>query len=221
MEQAFAIDERTLYHWLNARGLPAVKANDQYFFNSVEVLEWALKNQVPLTSGTLKLCEKNRFAPDAFTAALSRGGIHGSLPGENPEKVLENVINILPLPAHIDRSLLKEIMVSREQAGTTGIGNGIAVPHVKHPVILAGFIPVVALFFLDTPLDFAASDGRLVHTLFVILTGSFKEHLSLLSRLAFCLQDNTVKAVLGRRALSLEILDVFLSVESSLVRNNE
>lgn len=219
IEAAFEISEKTLYQWLNSRGLPAVKANDQYYFNSVDVLEWALKNQVPLTSGALKLCEKSRTGLDVLTPAMLRGKVHFSVPGTHRDEVLENVLKELPLPDRIDRAALKEILLSREQAGTTGIGEGIAIPHVKHPVILAGQEPVVGVFFLDRPVDFAAFDRQPVYVLFVILTGSFKGHLSLLSRLAFCLQDGGVKAALARRAGQEEILAAFQVAEAGIVRS--
>lgn len=216
--KAFEIEEKTLYQWLNDRGMPAVKANGQYYFNSVEVLEWALKYRIPLTLGALKLCEKNRPGQDVFAPALLRGGVHFGIQGTRREEIFGEVLNFLPLPAHIDRSFLKEMLISREQSGTTGIGNGIAIPHVKHPVIFAGLDPVIGLFFLETPIDFAALDGEKVHTLFVILSGSFKGHLSLLSRLAFCLQNENVKAVLSRRAKPEEILATFQVAEAKTVR---
>jgi PTS system nitrogen regulatory IIA component len=216
--KAFEIDERTLYQWLNARNMPAVKANDQYYFNSVEILEWALKNRVPLTPGALKLCEKLRPGLDIFTQALMRGGVHSGVEGAASEEVLEKVLNFLPLPAHVPRAPLKEMLLSREQIGTTGIGNGIAIPHVKHPVILAGVEPVVGLFFLKQPVNFFSFDGEPVHTLFVILTGSFKGHLSLLSRLAFCLQDESVKSALIRRGSPQETIAAFQVAESKITR---
>ena len=219
IEKAFDVEEQTLYRWLNAQGMPAVKANDQYYFNSVEVLEWALKNNILLTPALLKLCEKNRSGLDIFTPALTRGGIHFGIDGVAREEVLENVLTCLSLPSHVQRSSLIEMLLSREQVGTTGIGNGIAIPHVKHPVILAGMEPVVGLFFLTNGVDFAAFDGALVHTLFVILSSSFKGHLSLLSRLAFCLQDEQVKFVLNRRSDHQTIMAAFQVAESKTTRD--
>ena len=224
IEDAFEIKERTLYQWLNARGMPAVKANDQYYFNSVEVLEWALKERVPLTPGALKLCERARQGQDVITPALTRGGVHFGLKGVSCEEVLGNALDLLPLPAHIQKAPLKEMLLSREQVGTTGLGDGIAIPHVKHPVVLAGVEPVVGLFFLENPVDFSAVDGQPVHTLFMILSSSFKGHLSLLSRLAFCLQDDAVKAVLAKSRMAPlsvareEILAVFQVAESKTSR---
>ncbi len=212
--KAFEVGEKTLYQWLNDRAMPAVKANGQYYFNSVEVLEWALKYKIPLTLGALKLCEKNRPGQDILTPALIRGGVHFGIKGNRREEIFGEVLGFLPLPDRIDRASLKELLISREQSGTTGIGNGIAIPHVKHPVIFAGLDPIVGLFFLETPVDFAALDGEKVHTLFVILSGSFKGHLTLLSRLAFGLQDENVKAVLDRRAKAEEILATFQVAEA-------
>ena len=158
VEKAFEVEERTLYQWLNSRGMPAVKANDQYYFNSVEILEWALKNRIRLTTGALRLCEKARQGQDVITPALLRGGVYLGLSGTHREEILGTVIDLLPLPDHVQRASLKEMLISREQAGTTGIGNGIAIPHVKHPVVLAGMEPVVGLFFLENPVDFASPD---------------------------------------------------------------
>jgi len=219
IEQAFEVEEKTLYQWLNAQGMPAVRANDQYYFNSVEVVEWALKNRIPLTPGALRLCGKQREGLDVITPALARGGVYAGIAGNDRDTVLGKVLDILPIPAHVSRASLKEIMLSREQTGTTGIGNGIAIPHVKHPVILAGVEPIVGLFFLDQPVDFEAIDGAPVHSLFVILTGSFKGHLSLLSRLAFCLQNERVMAAMARRAGRDEILAEFQVAESKASGN--
>jgi len=218
VEKAFEIEEETLYLWLNKQGMPAIKANDQYYFNSVEVLEWALKNRVRLTTGALKLCEKARQGQDVITPALMRGGVYFGLQGRLREEILGKVLDLLVLPEHIQKSTLKEMLLSREQAGTTGIGNGIAIPHVKHPVVLAGMEPIVGLFFLEKAVDFASRDGEGVDTLFIILSSSFKWHLSLLSRLAFCLQDEGVKSALKRRCQSEEILAAFQVAESKATK---
>jgi len=220
VEKAFEIEEGTLYQWLNSQGMPAVKANDQYYFNSVEILEWALKNRIRLTTGALRLCEKARLGTDVITPALMRGGVYFGLNGTHREEILGKVIDLLPLPNHVQRLPLKEMLLSREQVGTTGIGNGIAIPHVKHPVVLAGMEPIVGLFFLEKPVDFSSLDREGVHTLFVILSSSFKGHLSLLSRLAFCLQDEDVKSVLKRRTHREEILAAFQVAESRIAKTS-
>jgi PTS system nitrogen regulatory IIA component len=218
IEKAFEVDENTLYQWLNTRGLPAVKANDQYYFNSVEVLEWALKNHIPLTPGTLKLSERTHSDQDIVTPALVSGGVHFAVKGSRREEVLENILDLLPLPSHIPKAPLKEMLIAREQIGSTAVGNGIAIPHVKHPVVLAGMKPMIGLFFLETEVDFSAPDGKGVSILFVILSSSFKGHLSLLARLAFCLQDKDILDMFGRGAKREEIMAMFKVVESKIAK---
>ena len=224
IKKAFDIDEKTLYQWLNTAGMPAVKANDQYYFNSVEVLEWALKNHIPLTPGVLQLCENKRHGQDVVTPALRQGGVYYNVQGNSQREILGKVLDLIPLPDNVQRDFLKELLLSREQMGTTGIGEGIAIPHVKHPVALAGMSPKIGLFFLENPVDFSAPDGQKVHTVFVILSSSVKGHLTLLSRLAFCLQDPGVISMLSARSKKEDIEAVFQVAESKidpLIGNSE
>jgi len=216
IEKAFEVGENTLYQWLNSQDMPAVKANDQYYFNSVEVLEWALKNRIALTPGALRICEKGRHGQDVVTPALVRGGVYFGFQGNSREEMLTKVLELLPLPAHIQKESLRQMLLSKDQLGTTSLGNGIAIPHVKHPVVLAGMEPVVGLFFLERAVDFFSLKGDPIHTLFVIFSSSFKGHLSLLSRLAFCLQDERVQSVLKLHNHREEILATFQVTEAKI-----
>jgi PTS system nitrogen regulatory IIA component len=49
---------------------------------------------------------------------------------------------------------------------------------------------MVVIGFLPSPIDFGSVDGNPVSTLFLLLAPTVKVHLALLSRLAFCLQDD-------------------------------
>lgn len=90
-------------------------------------------------------------------------------------------------------TLLLQFLLS---LGSTGIGDGIAVPHVRNPVVLHVSKPTVTLCFLDHPIDFGAIDDMPVDTMFAIVSPSVKAHLHLLSRLAFVLRDPGFKAAL-------------------------
>ena len=58
------------------------------------------------------------------------------------------------------REFLYQILLARESLGSTGIGDGVAIPHVRNPVVLHVSEPVVTLSFLETPIDFHALDGK-------------------------------------------------------------
>lgn len=74
-------------------------------------------------------------------------------------------------------------LIQRERLGSTGIGNGIAIPHCRIPNLTQ---VVGALVTLDNPIDFEAIDDNPVDVIFVLLVPeeSFEEHLETLATLA-------------------------------------
>src|SRR6476620_7444901 len=81
-----------------------------------------------------------------------------------------------------------EILLQREKLGSTGVGNGIAIPHGKLPKLNTLF----GLFArLDRPIDFEALDGQPVDLVFLLLApeGAGADHLKALARVARLLRD--------------------------------
>jgi len=79
-------------------------------------------------------------------------------------------------------------LLAREDVGSTGIGNGIAIPHAK----LAGIdAPLIGIAALRHPIQFGASDGMAIDLLFVVLMpdASEQEPLTLLSRIVKVLRQ--------------------------------
>ena len=108
--------------------------------------------------------------------------------------------------------------VAREALASTGVGDGIAIPHVRNPIVLHVPRPTVTLCFLERPVDFGALDGKPVHCLFTLVSPTIRAHLHLLSRLAFALRDPGFHAVVQRQALRDEILTELRRVESAILR---
>jgi PTS system nitrogen regulatory IIA component len=106
----------------------------------------------------------------------------------------------MPMPPTIDRDLLVEVLLARETTGTTAIGEGIAIPHVRNPVIAAGARAAVAVCYLAHPVSLGARGGPPVHTILMLVTPTVRAHLQLLARLARALTDPGFKAALDRRA---------------------
>ncbi|HRZ12733.1 MAG TPA: PTS sugar transporter subunit IIA [Kiritimatiellia bacterium] len=147
---------------------------------------------------------------------LVNGGVFYRIEGTNPPSVLKAVVNLLRLPDSTDRDFLFQAMLAREALQSTGIGDGIAVPHVRNPLIIEVDKPLVCLCFLEKPVDFQALDGKPVFVLFTLVTPSVRAHLHLLSRLSFCLRDPTFKELLLRQASRDEILDAVRRIEGLL-----
>ncbi len=83
----------------------------------------------------------------------------------------------------MDQTLIFETLLNREQLGSTGLGNGIAIPHGK----IRGLPGVTAVFArLEHPIDFDAVDDQPVDLVMMLLApeGSGADHLKALSRVA-------------------------------------
>ena len=82
-------------------------------------------------------------------------------------------------------------LMGREELGSTGLGNGIAIPHGK----IQGLKGVTAVFArLDSPIDFDAVDDQPVDLVVMLLApvGAGADHLKALSRVARLLRTETV-----------------------------
>jgi PTS system nitrogen regulatory IIA component len=97
-----------------------------------------------------------------------------------------------------DAGQIFEALSDREALGSTGLGNGIAIPHGK----LAGLHGVTAVFMrLDTPIEFESVDDQPVDLMMMLLApiGAGADHLKALARVARLLRsEDTVEAL--RRA---------------------
>jgi nitrogen PTS system EIIA component len=116
------------------------------------------------------------------------------------------VVDTIKLPHGVDPELLLQLFLSRERMGSTAVGGGVAIPHARHPVVLGVDRPMLYLCFLSKPIDFGASNGEPVHTLFVLLSPTIKSHLRMLARVASLLHDERFRHVLAARKPSDEIL---------------
>ena len=120
------------------------------------------------------------------------------------------------LDPKVDASELRRVLEERELLASTAIGDGIAVPHVRNPIVLNVSRPMVTLCFLERPVDFGALDGKPVHVLFSLICPTTRSHLQMLSRLSFALHDPQLKAVVLRQGPREEVLREARRVEAGL-----
>lgn len=126
-------------------------------------------------------------------------------PGGSKKKALEHIAELISKQVpELKRQDVYEALIAREKLGSTGFGNGIAIPHCR----LKGCeTPVSALLHLKAPIDFDAIDGAPVDLLFVLLVpqAATDAHLELLRQIASMLDRKEVRDKL-RSASSNEAL---------------
>ncbi|MCR4336721.1 MAG: PTS sugar transporter subunit IIA [Candidatus Omnitrophica bacterium] len=212
----FSVPEQTVNNWITKKNMPYIKANEQYRFNYIELLDWALEKKIKLTPKILALGDRENHNSNSLYHAIRNGHIHYDIPGDTREEILKSIVDVLPLPSALNKQSFWQMLIAREQMMSTAIGNGIAIPHVRNPVVLHVDHPSITLCFLKKPVDFKAIDGKPVFILFTILSHSVKNHLAILSRLAFCLQNTKLQEYLQAKAPQEQILAEIKILESRL-----
>ena len=213
--QYLEVSEETIRRWIKERGLPAHRVNERLHLNAIELWEWATENGIPVSR---QLLEHERRAPDPvppLSAMLEAGGIHHDVAGEDRSAVLREVVRRLPLPEGVDRDFVVAVLEAREAMGSTGIGDGIAIPHVRNPILLQVSEPRVTLCLLRHPIDFAAIDGKPVFALFTVVSSTVPAHLRTLSQLGFVLHDATLRSRLDARAGAAQLLARIREIEGA------
>ena len=143
-------------------------------------------------------------APDAILPALKVNG--------KKQALQELAARAAELCGQNERTIF-EILMQREKLGSTGVGNGIAIPHGKLPKLGKLF----GLFArLERPVDFEALDGQPVDLVFLLLApeGAGADHLKALARVARLLRDPDIASKL-RDSRDAEAIYAVLAMPSA------
>ncbi|MFI5316366.1 MAG: helix-turn-helix domain-containing protein, partial [Myxococcota bacterium] len=130
------VPEKTIYRWIDERGLPVHRVHGQHRFNRAELLEWATAQGVRVSAELFPETQDDETPLPSLESALTAGGVHFLKGGADRETVLHEVVRVLDLPERVDREFLYEVLLARENLGSTAVGDGIAIPHVRNPVLL-------------------------------------------------------------------------------------
>jgi len=212
----FNLSESTVTRWIKERGLPAQRVGNQYRFNRAELLEWATANRIKVSLELFDQLETHEEPVPSLADALEAGGIVYDLQDADKVGALRSLVEVLPLPEGVNRELLLRLFLAREASATTAVGDGIALPHVRNPIVLHVERPLVTLCFLQRPIDFGALDGKPVYVLFSLICPTVRSHLQMLSHLSFALHDSTFKEAILGRARPDEILRQLRRIEAGL-----
>ena len=126
---------------------------------------------------------------------IDKQSVLANLKAPNKKQLLVELSQALASRVAIDHRLIFETLLKREKLGSTGIGQGIAIPHGK----VATLPRVYGLFArLATPVEFDSIDGRPVDLVFALLAPEHAgaDHLKALAKISRLLRDPAVVAKL-------------------------
>jgi PTS system nitrogen regulatory IIA component len=124
---------------------------------------------------------------------LNENLIIANLKAGAKQQALEEMVACLTASRHgIDAKDLFNVLIEREKLGSTGIGNGIAIPHGK----LDGLDNICLVFARSTAgIEFDSLDGKPVHLIFLLVapSNSAGVHLKALARLSRLLKEKNFR----------------------------
>ncbi|HTR54844.1 MAG TPA: PTS sugar transporter subunit IIA [Kofleriaceae bacterium] len=205
--------ERQIYRWVDDNEIPCRRVRDQLRFNPTDLLEWATTQRMAVHVEAFE-DDDPADRPPSLAAALRQGRVLDGVAGADREAVLRAIVGELPLPDTFDRELLIEVMLAREASAVTPIGDGIAIPQVRNPIVAARAQPEITVCYLATPIAFGGADGT-IRTIIVAVVPTVRTHLRMLARLARALADETFRAALDRRAARDELVGVAERIEAA------
>ncbi|MFD0985557.1 PTS IIA-like nitrogen regulatory protein PtsN [Methyloligella solikamskensis] len=144
------------------------------------------------------------IGPDAVVPALKANG--------KKQLIQELAARAAKLTGLEERDVF-DVLLQRERLGSTGLGQGIAIPHGK----IAGLKHIMGMFArLATPLDFDAADGEPVDLVFLLLApeGAGADHLKALARVSRVMRDHYAREKL-RGAKDQSALYAILTEEAA------
>ena len=149
-----------------------------------------------------------------LTQILQPACVKAPLTGTNKEEVITELVDLLDASgALIDRNVVLEAVIAREQTRSTGIGSGIAIPHGKCSGVSE---LVMAIGIAPEPVDFDSIDGKGV-SIIVLLASPMDRtgpHIQALARISRLMQDDEFKTKLENSASSAEVYELISTKEN-------
>jgi PTS system nitrogen regulatory IIA component len=131
---------------------------------------------------------------------LDCDAIKTALPGGNKRSLMKQLADLAAQRLGIDAGAVLAGLNEREQLGSTGFGQGVAIPHAK----IDGLGRIYSLFArLSEPVDYKAIDGRPVDLIFLLLSppDAGAEHLKALASISRVTRDAaTLERLRGARS---------------------
>ena len=124
-----------------------------------------------------------------ITDILAKESVMLNASANDKQDALNQIINLIYKTGNIEnKEEYKQVVLQREEKGTTGIGEGIAIPHGKSNIVKKASL---AAMVIPNGVDFEALDNKKVNLMFLIAAPETKDnvHLEVLSRLSALLMD--------------------------------
>jgi mannitol/fructose-specific phosphotransferase system IIA component (Ntr-type) len=110
-------------------------------------------------------------------------------PGTKKEILSQLIVPLVEQEIIEDADEFLRKLITREKMVTTGIGRGVAIPHLRHPKENPGGVPRMVIGICKAGTDYDSMDGKLTHLFFLLVSDSEVVHLRVLAKLNQILRE--------------------------------
>ena len=131
---------------------------------------------------------------------VKKGGVIVDAEGDSPEELYKAIVDSQSLPDYLSSDKLYDELIQREHLISTAVGNGMAIPHPRYPLLKNEDEPRIIVCYPKKPIPMVSPDSKPVFVFFAILSSTSKVHMKILSRLAFLIQNKEFVGILKGKA---------------------
>ncbi len=207
------VSERTVYDWAQKGEIPAGKLGNTWRFKRDDIERWVdrkLSGGKPLSDAhTINL--KELLAPDRVLFLASN---------RKHDVLLELIYSFSTAPQVRDLDAVKEAIFRREELMSTGIGQGIAIPHVRIPS--ARDLTIAAGISREGIGDYQSLDGQPVHIILMLVAAEDQHayYLKALAALSSKLKDTKTKELILKTDTTEEVYSI-LAIDKSIDKSGD
>jgi mannitol/fructose-specific phosphotransferase system IIA component (Ntr-type) len=146
---------------------------------------------------------------------LAAGGIELNLKSGTRDEVLRELAGMVPGLSDGSRNLFCQALLDREALCSTGIGDGMALPHARNPQSNLIQQPAIIFGRHPTGIDYQAVDHAPVRLFFLLTATNVSQHLFILARISRMLRRPGLRQLLLTADTPAQVLEGLRTVEAT------
>ena len=223
LAESFGVEEGVVESWVRKEGLPAIEDRDRLLFDRNQVVDWATERGLAAKAGFLAAARSANLPARRLEPLLRAGGIWRDVPAATVREVIETIVAKLPGATPPVRQLLAQRLRLPDGISWAAVGGGLALPHLRTPVVLGREAGTFAILLLRDSLVLRepTPDTVPITRLLFFVAPSPRAHLELLGQLSSALIRGGLRQPVIDGAADAEIYAALTAAEAKLPQGAE
>jgi len=210
------VNKRTILRMLDSKQIKGVKIGGQWRFNGSQIDRvFFPENQEKHTS---ELKELGHSIGVPINRIINKNMMVLDMKATTVEEAINELGNLNFFnEILLDYKDFKQRLLSRETLLSTGVGNGIALPHPRDPITTMRIPAVIIVGRSKVGIDYNAIDGKPVHLFFLICCKNIATHLHVMGKIARLLQDEEFRHSYINCNTPIKMIKAILKAENKIM----